>query len=135
MVQRIPAVVLALALPAATLGAGEVAAPVVAKFLKIIVSGGEPKIDCQDGEVGAALAALNLQRDPAARVVWSNKDVARLAKSGKLVVCGAKDLLDQGAGLAIVAEDGHPVIYINKANVAASKVVVPDAVLKIAKVK
>jgi len=114
--------------------AGEVAAPTIAKLIRIVAASG--KVACPDPEVAAELGKLGLALDPEARIVWAitDKDVSHYAKQSKLVICGQVGQLAQGASLAIVAEGGRPAIYIHSANLAASKVSLPDAVIKIGKV-
>ena len=121
----------------APIQAGEVAAPTIAKIIRIVASSGNNvKVACLDPEVAAELGKLGLSLDPEARIVWaiSDQDVVRLAKQNKLVICGQLGQLAQGGAVAIVAEGGRPSIYIRPANVALSKVSLPDAVIKIGKV-
>jgi len=115
---------------------GEVAAPTLAKIIRIVASGNGGKAACEDAEVSAELGKLGVSIDPEAKVVWAiaDKDVARFAKQSKLVICGQVGQLGQGAAIAIVAEGGRPVIYLSPANATSSKANLPDALLKIGKV-
>jgi hypothetical protein len=122
----------------ATLEAGEVAAQTVAKVIRIIAtsSGGDGKVACHDLELSSELLKLGVRQDFGARIVWatSESDVVKYSKQNKMVICGQVSFLSQGASVAIVTEGGRPSIYVSPASVAASNMVLPDALLKIAKV-
>jgi predicted nucleic acid-binding protein len=118
------------------LSAGELGAPTVAKFIRVILlSSGGRAVTCADKEIAGELGALGVALEADAKLVWadSEKDVARQAKAGKLVVCGTKGLLASGAALALVAEGGHPVIYLHAKHLAATGMTLPDNILKLAK--
>ena len=117
--------------------AGEVAAPTVAKILRLIAANsGQTKIACQDPEVTAELSKLGIGQDHEAKVVWALNDgeVSKAVRASRMVICGQVSQIALGASIAIVAEGGYPVIYIKPSNAAASQVKIPDAVLKIGKV-
>jgi hypothetical protein len=119
----------------ASLGAGELAPATAAKIIRVIVLGsGGSKVDCQNKEIAADLSGVAI--DPEAKVAWADtdKDVARLAKLGKLVVCGNLDWLGSGASVAVVSEGGRPSITISPRNLATSGVTLPDPIVKISKV-
>ena len=56
-----------------------------------------------------------------------------LKADGRLVVVGKLEWLKSGAGLAVVNVEGLPQLYANMANVKASGMTLPDAIIKIAK--
>jgi hypothetical protein len=121
----------------ATLLAGDLAVPTVAKFIRVIASAsGASKVACSDREVAGELASLGVQADPEAKVVWagSERDAGRFAKLGRVVICGNIDWLNAGATIAIVAEGGRPALYISARNLAATGVAFPDTIMKISKV-
>ena len=123
---------------AATLAAGELAPTTEAKFVRVItVASGGGKVECANKEIAGELTSLGLALDPEAKVAWADtdKDVVRLAKLGRLVICGNVDWLAQGAAVAIVAEGGRPSISISLRALANAGVSLPDAVLKISKVQ
>jgi len=116
--------------------AGELGAPTTAKFIRMVLVGtGTKAVICADKEIAGELANLGVSVEAEAKVAWADQaaDVARLAK-GRLVICGTKGLLNSGAALAVVAEGGHPVIYVNPKAGAGSGLTLPDNILKIAKV-
>ena len=121
----------------ACLRGGELAAPTVARFIRVIVfSTGGGEVACSDKEVAGELSALFVPIAKASKVVWvgSDQEVAKLGKLGKLVICGRVDLLAAGGAVAIVAEGGRPTIYVNTKNLAGSGLTLSDSVLKTCKV-
>jgi hypothetical protein len=117
--------------------AGELAAPSVAKFLRVLATTtGQGRVACQDAEVAAELGKLGIALDPEARIAWAvgDKDVARQVQAGRLVVCGHVAQVGMGATIALVAEGGSPSVYIRPSNAVPSRVTIPDVVLKIGKV-
>ena len=117
--------------------AGDLAAPTLAKFIRVLLVGTATKsVACGDKELGGELANLGVATDAEAKVVWADtpKDLARVARQGKLVICGTKAFLGEGAAVALVAVGGHPAIYINMKSVAASGLTLPDSIMKIVKV-
>jgi hypothetical protein len=123
---------------AVAIRAGEVSAPTVAKILRIVAtsSGSSGRISSLDPEVTAELTKLGVVLDPESPIVWavSEKDIAKYVKQSKFVICGHVGLISQGACMAIVAEGGRPAIYFSPANASATKVAIPDTVVKIGKV-
>ena len=129
--------VIPLACVCGPLAAGDLAAPTLAKFIRVLLAGTATKgVACGDKELGGELANLGVATDPEAKVVWTDteKDLARLARQGKLIICGTKALLAEGAAVALVAEGGHPAIYVNMKSLAASGLTLPDSIMKIVKV-
>jgi len=118
------------------LHAGDLAAPTVAKFIRVIASSGGGKAACRDKEVAAELATLGVPVDAESKVVWVTleAEVGKLAKLGRLVVGGKLEMLAAGASVALVAEGGRPTIYVSAKNLAGTGVTLPDSVLKISKV-
>jgi hypothetical protein len=118
------------------LQAGDLAAPTVAKFIRVIASSGGGKAACRDRDVAAELATLGVAVDPESKVVWVSleAEVGKLARMGRLVICGKLELLAAGASVALVAEGGRPTIYISAKNLAGTGVALSDSVLKISKV-
>jgi len=121
-----------------TLQAGDLAAPTVARILRVIsASGGaDGRIACADGEVAAELGRLGVVVDPKSRIVWtvSEREVIQNATPGRLVICGQLGFLGKGAALAVTAEGGRPTFYLNLANMTSSGLTLPDSVVKISKV-
>lgn len=116
----------------------DIAPPIVAKILKIIVSSPDSpsQVAVADSEIAAELGKVGVSIDPEARVLWAitEAEVVKAAKQGRLVVCPNVALLQRGASIALTVEGGRAAIYIHQAHLAASKVAVPDAVVKVAKV-
>jgi hypothetical protein len=119
------------------LSAGDLSSATVAKFLRVILQGaGVKSVACADKEIQAELTALGVTVDPDSRVVWvdADKDIPMPVKLGKCVICGTRSGARAGASLALLSEDGRPVILVNPKALAASHVTLPDSVLKLAKV-
>ena len=120
-----------------TVQAGELGAATVAKFVRLVLLGAAQKsVDCPDKEVAGELANLGVAVAGDSRVAWADNkgEVARLAQASKLVICGTRTLLADGAALAVVAEGGHPALYMNPKALAKSGISLPDSISKIAKV-
>ena len=135
MIKRV--LIVALACLCGHLSAGDLSAATTAKFVRLLLQGaGVHAVACGEREVAGELTNLGVALDPESKVVWadSDKDVARFAKQGRMVICGSKVLLGSGATLAVVAEGGHPVIYLNPRALTASGVTLPDNIVKLAKV-
>ena len=116
-----------------------VSAAELTPFLKVITaSAGAPgRIACRDIDLSMQLKKDGLSPDARSPVAWaaSAGQVASYLAEGKLVVAGDAALLSQGAAIAIVKEQGKPVILVSSKNVAASGVTLSDALRKLAKVR
>lgn len=130
-------VVLPLFCMTGSLWAGDLAPATIAKFIRVVVQGaGAKSVACADKEIAGELAGLGVTVEADAKVVWSesDKDIPRLAKQGKLVICGSRNLMAQGASVGVTAEGGRPVLLVNPKALAATGVVLPDSIIKLAKV-
>jgi hypothetical protein len=117
--------------------AGELAAPTVAKIIRVIAAAsGSAKVGCADKEIAGELSGLGLATDPEAKVCWAGneKEVVRLAGLHRLVLCGNQDWLGQGASVALTAEGGRPSIYLQMKNLGGTGITLPDSIVKISKV-
>ena len=113
--------------------AGDLTPEVEAKFLKVIVtSSGASRISCSDPALKAALEAQGLTVEAGAPIAWvTGMGEAKAFKAmGKLVICAKRDLVST-ASVLIEEEGGRPKIFLNTANLHASKVQLGDVVLKI----
>lgn len=121
----------------ATLGlnltAAELPVETAAKLVKVVVNGTGGKITCRDGAMKAALESNGVVVDSSASIIWSSSPIEiRMLKSrGKLIITSRPDQLAMGAAIAIAEDGGRPKIYLHPANLAASGISLPDAVLKI----
>jgi hypothetical protein len=108
-----------------------------AKFVKVLVSStGQFGICCNnDQAMKKALEKIGLSVSPGFKLAWaaSVEEVKTLKADGRLVVVGKLEWLKEGAGLAVVNVEGLPQLYISIANVKASGMTLPDAIIKIAK--
>ncbi len=113
--------------------AGELPPDITAKLLKILVTNAGGKISCREPALKEALEAAGVAVEDNAKVVWvTNPAQAKMLKSqGKLVVGPSQALLSAGAGVALVEDGGKPKILLQMANVSASGVTLPDALLKV----
>jgi len=121
------------ALGVQALQAGDLSPEQTAKILKVIVTAsGQTKVNCADGAVKAALAALGVPVESGASIVWcTGMGEARMQKQmGKLVVVGHKELLSM-ACIVLEAEDGHPKILLNTGNIRNTHITLGDALMKI----
>ena len=120
-------------------GPPAVSAAELTPFLKVITSsaGAPGRIACRDIDLSMQLKKDGLSPDAKSPVAWaaSASQLASYLAEGKLVVAGDAAMLSQGAGIAIVKEQGKPVILVNAKNVAASGVTLSDALMKIARVR
>lgn len=113
--------------------AGELPPDITAKLLKIIVTNAGGKISCREPALKEALTAAGVAVEDSAKVVWvTNPAQAKMLKAqGKLVVGPSPSLLPAGAGIVLVEDGGKPKILLQMANVSASGVTLPDALLKV----
>ncbi len=127
-----------LLLPVAVTGAGRVPAGELANFLKVIAAsvGAPGRVACRDMDLSIQLKKGGLSPDAKSPVAWAaNEDQLKAyLGEGKLVVTGDREMLRAGAGIAVIRENGKPVILVHSRNVAASGITLTDALLKIARV-
>jgi len=129
-------------LPVLVLVAGSVLAAqgapleVQAKFVKVLLtSTGQFGFACNDAPLKAKLESMGISVGPGFKFAWgmSEPEVVALKAQGRFIVCPDKDWFKDGACLAVVMEDGRPQLYLHVANVKASGVALPEAIVKIAK--
>lgn len=117
---------LAVLLLASALHAQGLPATIQARIVAALVkNSSEPgRIAAADPKMAEAFQKAGLKVDPAARVAWAatRDEVAKLAREGKLVVCGAQALLAEGAAVAIFQEQAQPTVYLHVKHVAMAKV-------------
>lgn len=122
---------------AATLGlslsAGELPIETAAKLVKVVVNGTGGKITCRDAAMKAALESNGVSVDSSASIIWSSSpaEIKMLKARGRLIITSRPEQLAMGACIAIAEDGGRPKIYLHPANLAASGVSLPDAVLKL----
>jgi len=108
-------------------------------FLKVVTaSAGAPgRIACRDMDLSMQLKKGGVSPDAKAPVAWAAtaEQLKDYLAEGKLVVAGDPAMLKAGAGVAIVLEQGRPVILISLKNVQTSGVTLSDALLKISRVR
>ena len=118
------------------LGAQGAPLEVEAKFVKVLLtSSGQFGFACNDEALKARLEALGVSVGPGFKFAWgrSEPEVVALKAQGRFIVCPNVDWFKAGACIAVVQEEGRPQLYLSVANVKASGVAVPEAILKIAK--
>jgi hypothetical protein len=117
--------------------AGDLPAGIQAKFIKVLANSANTggRIACKHPDLLPELAKIGVAVDQGSRVAWasSEAEIKALKGAGKLVICGKLEWLGAGAAIALVEEGGKPQIYFQMANLAASGVTLPDAVLKVGK--
>lgn len=108
-----------------------------AKFVKVLVSAtGQFGICCNnDPALRKVLEKTGLSVAPGFKLAWasSEEEVKSLKADGRLVIVPNLAWLKLGAGVAVVSVEGLPQLYVNMANVKASGMTLPDAIIKIAK--
>lgn len=108
-----------------------------AKFIKVLISStGQFGICCNsDAALKKVLEASGVSVSPGFKLAWgaSEEEVKTLKAAGKLVIVPNLNWIKDGAGLAVVSVEGLPQLYMNVANVKASGMTLPDAIIKIAK--
>lgn len=116
---------------------------VLGGFLKVITAGAGPKcqgrIDTLSDEVAAEVKSRGLALDVKSPIAFAANlvQVRTFSSCDKLVVCDDKTYLKEGATVAIVMEQGHPVIYIDggrKKTFEEAGIVFSDTIMKIAKI-
>ncbi len=115
------------------LSAAELPVEMAAKLVKVVVSGTGGKITCRDGAMKTALESNGVLVDSSANIIWSSSpaEIKMLKSKGKLIITSRPEQLGMGAAIAIAEDGGRPKIYLHPANLAASGISLPDAVLKI----
>jgi hypothetical protein len=103
----------------------------LAQFIKIFAKSSDMplKIACDDPMLSSELRAVGLTIDSSAKIVWANSNAK--AHKGKLVFCPAVGLLKDGGCVAIILEDGKPIVYLHLGNIQESGVTISDTFLKI----
>jgi hypothetical protein len=119
------------------LNAQDLSPDIQAKFVKTLVaSTGQFGFACSnDPALKKSLEAIGVSVAPGFKLAWasSEEEVKKYKADGRLVVVPKLAWLKLGAGVAIVEVEGKPQLYIHMANVKASGMTLPDAVLKTAK--
>lgn len=122
-----------------TLGLNAQSAPleVEAKFVKVLLTAtGQFGFACNDPALKAKLESMGIAVGPGFKLAWgsSEPEVRALKAQDRCIICPRQEWLKSGASLAVVVEDGQPVLYADPNNIKASGLALPDAILKVAKV-
>jgi hypothetical protein len=98
-------------------------------------SGFQGRIACRDLDMSVALKKQGISTDPRSSIAWvaSPAHIALYGPERKLLLCGDRALLDQGAAIALVSEGGRLVIYLNLKHASQASVQVPESILRLAK--
>ena len=120
-----------------TIGLGAEDLDMQAKFVKVIVSSTGQFGICVNNApaLKAVLEKSGVSVSPGFKLAWaaSEAEVKTLKADGRLVMVDNLAWIKVGAGIAIVNVEGLPQLYLNMANVKASGLTLPDAIIKIAK--
>ncbi|MDP2876940.1 MAG: hypothetical protein Q8O00_12210 [Holophaga sp.] len=116
-----------------TLSAGELSPDTTAKIVKVIVNGSGGKIVCRDSAMKSLLDSNNVNTEGSSNIIWSSTpaEIRMLKAQRKLIICNRSEFLAMGAAIAITEDGGKPKIFLHPGNIAASGVILSDAVLKI----
>lgn len=127
---------LALAVLAAPVQAGELPAPLAAKLLSLVVKSANDgaRVACKNPEMIAELQKLGIEINPSARIVWSDSlgEVKILSSQNKCVVGNNPAALGAGASLVMFEDGGKPKLMVNPRNLQKSGVALSDQILKAA---
>jgi len=117
--------------------AGDLTPELQAKFIKILANnaGSAGRVACANPALQEELGKIGVANDPSSRVAWasSEAEAKSLKSAGKMVICGKLEWLAAGGSIALVEEGGKPQIYLHMGNIATSKVILSDAIIKIGK--
>lgn len=105
-------------------------------LLTIAASAGfQGRIACRDLDMSVALKRQGISTDPRSSIAWAATapQVELYQTDRKLILCGDKALLQQGAAIALVSEGGRLVIYLHSKHATLAAVPVPEPILKIAR--
>lgn len=85
--------------------------------------------------MSVVLKKQGISTDPRSSIAWAATpaQIEMYRADQKLILCGDKALLQQGAAIALVSEGGRLVIYLHSKNAALSTVPVPEGILRIAR--
>jgi hypothetical protein len=113
--------------------AGDLPPEVAAKLIKIIATATGGKVSCRDSAMKAALEGAGVTVDGDSKIVWATNpvEIKMLKSQNRLVITGNKNLLAQGASIAIVEDGGKPKIFLNQPAITASGVTLSDAIYKV----
>ena len=117
------------------ISAGELPAPIQAKFIRILASsaGSAGKVNCANAGLAEELGKVGVNADTGSKVAWASTEgeVKSLKAAGKLVICPKLEWLPAGGAIAIVEEAGKPQIYLHIGHITDSGLTISDSVLKI----
>jgi len=119
------------------LSAGELPAPIQAKFIRILASsaGSAGKVYCTNAGLAKELDKVGVTADTGSKVAWASTEgeVKSFKAAGKLVICPKQEWLPVGGAIAIVEEGGKPQIYLHIGHITDSGLTISDSVLRIGK--
>lgn len=131
----IPGVVL---LIGSGLSASDLSVQELAGFLKVIsANAGSPgRIACRDIDMAMALKKSGISTDVRSVAAWAvdASQTRTYATEGKFIICPNPTLLREGASLAILREQGHPVLLLHAGHAKATGVQLSDNLMKIARI-
>jgi hypothetical protein len=120
------------------LNAQEVPPEAQVKFIRLLLSStGQSGFSCGSNmALKFKLQSLGVSTAANAKIAWasSEAEVKALKASKHMVVVPKLEWLKLGGSVAIVPEDGKPVMYLHMVNVKASGLTLPDSVIKMAKI-
>jgi hypothetical protein len=120
------------------LSAEDVASDALVKFVRLLVSStGQSGFACGSNmSLRFKLESMGLSTAATSKLVWasSEAEVKAMKAANRMVVVPKLEWLKLGGAVAIIQEDGKPVMYLNMANVKASGLTLPDSVIKASKV-
>lgn len=128
------AMIIAFFLP---MSAQDVPTAELVKFIRLLMtSTGEKGFGCGSNMgLRFKLEAMGVSTVPTSKLVWASTEaeVKTMKAAKRFVVVPKLEWLKVGAAAAIVQEEGKPVMHLQMANVKASGLTLPDAVIKAAK--
>lgn len=107
-----------------------------AKYLLILAAsaGSEGRVACKELDMVAQLKKQEISVDAKAQVAWSftPEQTRFYAEQGKLVVCSSRKLFSEGGIIAFERVGGRLTVFVHRANLGRSGVILPDTFLKLA---
>jgi hypothetical protein len=131
----VPAVIVCLSIPG--LNAQEVPPEAQVQFIRQLLSStGQSSFACGSNmALKFKLQSLGVSTAANAKIAWASTEaeVKTLKASNCMVVVPKLEWLKLGGSVAIVHENGKPVMYLNLVNVKASGLTLTEALVKTAK--
>lgn len=120
------------------LSAQDVPSEALVKYVKLLLtSTGQSGFSCGSNmSLKFKLQSMGVSTAPTSKLAWASSEaqVKTLQADKRLVVVPQLAWLKLGGSVAIIQENGQPVMYVHPANVKTSGLTLSDEVMKTAKI-